>query len=118
VCKIEDEIAEVPILGRVDHRREEHRYDVLMCRKEYGNGGVQVESLGYAIACRLLLTSSIFELEVDGKDRSPGLHSTAEGIYNFHISLRCASVFSPEPKGGERVLLRRPSRWMHTTHES
>ena len=52
--KIEDEIAEVPILGRGDHRREEHRYDVLMCRKEYGNGGVQVESLGYAIACRAI----------------------------------------------------------------
>ena len=72
-----------------------------MCKKA-GNGGVQVESLGYAIACRLLLTFSIFEIERDGEDRSPGLHSAAEGIYDFHINLRSASVFSTEPNGGER----------------
>lgn len=111
MCKIEDEIAEVPILGRGDHRREEHRYDVLMCRKEYGNGGVQVESLGYAIACRLLLTSSIFELEVDGKDRSPGLHSTAEGIYSTIFTLvsdvrRCSVLNQRVGKGSYFVALR------------
>ncbi len=72
----------MPILGKGDHRREEERYDALMCREEDGNGGVQVQSLGYAIACRLLLTFSIFELEMDGKDWSPGLHSAAEGIYS------------------------------------
>jgi hypothetical protein len=71
-----------------------------------------VESLGYAIACRLLLTFLIFEFEMDGRDRSPGLHSAAEGDiqYDSRIHLRGASVFSIEPKGGERsyfVALRR-----------
>jgi hypothetical protein len=94
VCKIEDEIA-----------------DALMCRKEDGNGGVQVESLGYAIACRLLLTSSIFELEMDRKDRSTGLHSTAEGIYSTIFTLvsdvrRCSVLNQRVGKGSYFVALR------------
>lgn len=63
------------------------------------------------------MTSSIFELERDGGDRSPGLHSAAEGMYDFHINLRGASVFSTEPNGGEKVLIRGPSWWMHTRAE-
>jgi hypothetical protein len=87
-----------------------------MC-KESGNGGVQVESLGYAIACKLLLTSSIFQVERDGEDRSPGLHLAAEGIYDFHTNLRDASVFSTEPNGGEGLTSSPFSRWMHTRAE-
>jgi hypothetical protein len=101
---LKSEIAEVPILGRGDHRREEDRYDALMCRKEDGNEGVQVESLGYAIACRLLLTFLIFEFEMDGRDRSPGLHSTAEGIYSIIFTLvsdvrRCSVLNQRVGKG-------------------